>query len=51
MTDERKVCVILPIYDDKSFRTTSRHLNYESSIESTCFAKPLIIFTIKALKR
>jgi hypothetical protein len=51
MTDERKVCVILPICDDKPFRSSNRHLNNESSIESTCFAKPFVIFTIKALKR
>lgn len=59
---ERKVCAILPVYDEKSFKAVSRSstgslnnlnnlIEFEPSIESTCFDKPLIVFTLMALKR
>ena len=63
--NERTICVILPIFDEKSLRTNysrtssgnisscsaENHIEFESSIESKCFAKPLIVFTIMALIR
>lgn len=62
--NERTICVILPIFDDRPLRTAcsrsstgsttssaENHIEFDSSIESTCFAKPLVVFTIKALKR
>ncbi len=62
--NDRTICVILPIFDEKPLRTVytrsssgsttssiDHHIEFDTSIESTCFAKPLVVFTIKTLKR
>ena len=61
--EQRSVSVILPICDNlktAKLRTSSGNLknnvqntqiDYESSIESICFSKPLISFTINSLKK
>lgn len=61
--EQKSVSVILPICDNlktAKLRTSSGSLksnvqnspiDYESSIESTCFSKPLISFTINSLKK
>jgi 2-C-methyl-D-erythritol 4-phosphate cytidylyltransferase len=67
LIDERKVSVIIPILNERPFGTLNKRsslcgqnsanqlnsvqIDFESSIESTCFSKPLIVFLIKSLKR
>lgn len=55
------ITVILPICDFNHTKTRASngnpknvqnfHVDYESSIDSLCFSKPLISFTINSLKK
>lgn len=58
--NERKICIILPICDEKPLKTrnstgsinnSTNLIDFESTIESQCFDRPLIVFTLMALKR
>lgn len=59
--DSITISVILPIYEVNHAKSRASNgqlknipnfkVNYESSIESLCFSKPLISYTIKSLKK
>ncbi len=50
----KKICVILPICDDDTDNLRLNEIgsmNYEASIDSTCFSKPIISFTVNSLEK
>ena len=58
-----KICVILPICEEGSNKVTNKRtssvsstysnpiVDFDSSIDSTCFSKSFISFTIKSLEK
>ena len=51
----KRIAVLLPICDNDKNSINSKwdgtHVNYESSVETTCFSKPIISFTINSLEK